>query len=331
VNKERALEYFQKAAEWVKNKSPFYTSYALLFQALIKRDLDEIIDAEILTQEAVAKSPDFSVVLYENSFLNAMLGRQDAALQALNKAGAFDPRYFLKALGDPAFQPYKAKINALVAEAKTLKGRSVEGSYRQIQEIMNDINDLTKQFNDKYHSSQISVDRDVVKGIGGGLEELEKAMARNSLLDYVMVEKFLKHSEFTRLAQHAHKKIYHNIMAKRKEFTRPFEQKIAQVRKRCSLLSSENETGMGQMVLTLFYFGFGGVGAIAALLMTPGMASGIFGAILGFITALALQFIIKRYGETYEIDYSGYEGYNEIESFVVHLKKIEKKLSAIRI
>jgi tetratricopeptide (TPR) repeat protein len=331
VNKERALEYFQKAGEWARNKSPFYTSYALLFQALIKRDLGEISEAESLTRAAMEKSPDFAAVVYENSLLNAMLDRQDAALQALNKAGALDPRYFLKALADPAFHSCKAKINALVVEAKIRKNQLAETAYRQIQEIMNDINDLTKQFNDKYHSSQISVDLDVVKGIGGGLEEIEKAIARNSLMDFVMVEKFIKHSEFTRLAQQAHKKIYHNIMAKRKEFTRPFEQKIEQVRKRCSLLSSENESGMGQIVLTVFYFGFGAAGAIAALMMTPGMASGIFGAILGFITALAIQFIIKRYGETYEIDYSGYEGYNEIESFVVNLKKIEKKLTAIRI
>jgi len=331
VNKEKALEYFGKASEWARTRSLFYTSYALLFQVLIKKDLGANEEAETIAKAAVAKAPDFSTALYELALLSAMLDKTEEAMQSLGKAAAHDVRYYLKALSDPVFGKHKAKINSLIAESKRRKKELSEKISRQITEVMNDINSLTRQFNDKYRANQIAMDKEIVKGIGNGLEEIQKAITRDSLMDYALVEKTIRETQFSRLAHQAHKKIFHNVMAKRKEFTRPFEQKIEQVRKRCNLLSSENTSGSGQLVLTLFYFGLGAVGGGAAVMVRPGMSSGILGAILGFVFALVIQFLIKRYGETYEIDYSGYDGYSEIESFIIHLKKLEKKLPAFNI
>ena len=326
VNKERAFDYFQKAENWIKSKSSFYTSYALIYKALIKRDLGQMEEAEKLSKAAVAQSPNFSVAIYQSALHNAILGRQEVALKMLQKAGSQDPRYFLKALADNAFKPYSAKINGIIDETKKAKRAATEKAYTQITEVVNEIHQLTREFNEKYRSKAISIDKETLHIIEGGLEEFKKCLTNDTLMSYAFVDQLLGNSNFARMVRQAHKKVYNNVMAKRKEFIKPFELKIQQVRSRCNLLSSENSTGAGQTVIALFYIFFGACGAIIASFISHSIPAGIVGAIGGFILGLTIQFCIKRYGDTYEIDYSVYDTYNEIEAFLVNLRKIEKKL-----
>ncbi len=53
-DKEKALEYFNKAIEIVESQSDFYTSYTLLFKALVLRNLDRVEEAEKFSKQAVA-------------------------------------------------------------------------------------------------------------------------------------------------------------------------------------------------------------------------------------------------------------------------------------
>ena len=326
VNKERAFDYFQKAEKWIKSKSSFYLSFALIYLGLIQRDLGKMEEAENLSKTAVDHSPNFSVAIYQNALHNAILGREERALKMLKKAGNLDPRYFLKALSDEAFKPFAGKINKIIEETKKLKRSAIEKTYRQITEVVNEIHQLTREFNEKYKSKPISIDKETLTVIEGGLEEFKISLSNDTLMGYAFIDQLIGNSNFSRMVKRAHKKVYNNIMAKRKEFIKPFEQKIQQVRSRCNLFSSENGSGMGQTIVALFYVFFGACGAVIASFVNASLPSAIVGAIGGFAFGLGIQFCIKRYGDTYEIDYSVYDTYNEIESFLVNLKNLEKKL-----
>ncbi len=62
-DKEKALEYFNKAIEIVESQSDFYTSYTLLYKALILRNLGRIAEAEKFSKQAADLSPDFTEAL----------------------------------------------------------------------------------------------------------------------------------------------------------------------------------------------------------------------------------------------------------------------------
>ena len=331
VNKERALDYFTKAYNFVKSTSSFYASFALTFQALIKRDLGKLEEAEQVSKTAVGLSPDFSVAIYQNAQLNALLGKHDAAMKMLNKAATIDLRYLLKAMKDDAFKGHQDKIGSIIENMKNAKKSNSEKAYRQITEVINEIHHLTQQYNDRYRNKQITMDTETISTIERGLEDVANYLKADSLVAYAFIEGILFRSDFSRMVHQAHKKVYHNVMAQRKAFIKPFEQKIQQVRSRCNMLSSEHGNGIGQIILALFYLVFGAVGAIVASVVYPSIPASIIGAVVGFGIALIIQFCIKRYGETYEIDYSAYDTYNEIEFFLGNLRKIEKKLPALSV
>lgn len=59
-NKNKALDNFNKAVEIAKSQSDYYTSYALLYKALVLRDLDLFEEAEESSRRAVDLTPDFT-------------------------------------------------------------------------------------------------------------------------------------------------------------------------------------------------------------------------------------------------------------------------------
>lgn len=113
VDRDKALEYFQKATKYAKPKSPYHASFALLHTALIKRDLSQLADAEKLTAEAVELTPDFSEALYQNAQYNAQLRNTHKSLGALEKAVKLDRNYCIKADNDEMFDPVRAEVTKL--------------------------------------------------------------------------------------------------------------------------------------------------------------------------------------------------------------------------
>ena len=86
IDKRKALVYFDRAIKYVRPYSTYYTSYALLYKALINRDLGFIEEAERCASEAVGLSPGFAEAMYQNAQYNALLNRPEQAIPLLKKA-----------------------------------------------------------------------------------------------------------------------------------------------------------------------------------------------------------------------------------------------------
>ena len=113
IDKNKALEYFEKAIKYATPESKYYTSYALLYKALIKRDLGHIDEAERCTSDAISLSPNFAEAIFQNAQYNALQGRQDAALSSLQKAIELDLTYCLKADTDEEFNGIREGVSNL--------------------------------------------------------------------------------------------------------------------------------------------------------------------------------------------------------------------------
>jgi tetratricopeptide (TPR) repeat protein len=113
IDKNKALEYFEKAIKYATPESKYYTSYALLYKALIKRDLGYIDEAEQCTRDAISLSPKFAEAIFQNAQYNALRGRQDAALSSLQKAIELDLTYCLKADTDEEFNGIREGVSSL--------------------------------------------------------------------------------------------------------------------------------------------------------------------------------------------------------------------------
>ena len=100
IDKKKALEYFQKAAKYALPKSNFYTSFALIYQALAHRSFDEIEEAEKLTDEATKLTPDFGEAWYQNAVYNEILGNKEKFLKSLVNSILIDRGFCLKAEKD---------------------------------------------------------------------------------------------------------------------------------------------------------------------------------------------------------------------------------------
>ena len=85
IDKNKALGYFDKAARYVRLHSDYYTNYALLYQALIKRDFGLIEEAEKCSSEAIKLSPGLTDAKYQNAQYNALLDRPEKAIPLLRK------------------------------------------------------------------------------------------------------------------------------------------------------------------------------------------------------------------------------------------------------
>ncbi|MDP6925109.1 MAG: hypothetical protein R2568_01420 [Candidatus Scalindua sp.] len=102
-DKEKALEYFNKAVEIVESQSDFYTSYALLFKAFVLRNIDRIDEAQKFSRQAVDLSPDFTEALYQNAQYSALLKNTDTAISSLKTIIGIDILYSLKITNEKDF------------------------------------------------------------------------------------------------------------------------------------------------------------------------------------------------------------------------------------
>lgn len=117
-NKEKALEYFDKAIKYARPKSAYHTSFALLYKALIRYNSNLIEEAEKLTAEAVDLSPDFAEALYQNAQYNARLKNIQKSVSNLEKAIRSDRNYCLKAAHEPCFDSVRSEINHLMIKLR---------------------------------------------------------------------------------------------------------------------------------------------------------------------------------------------------------------------
>ncbi len=132
INKERALEYFDKAIKYAKPESPYYTSYSLLHKALIKRDLSKYKEAYEHAIEAMHLCPSFIESYYQASVYAVALRKTNEAIELLKKIIETDYGFCLRIDNDQDFSAIRPEIEELF---KSYKRKEVLIAESKINEI----------------------------------------------------------------------------------------------------------------------------------------------------------------------------------------------------
>lgn len=179
INKENALEYFDKAVKYAKPKSPYHASYALLYKALIKRDFGLIEEAERCTNEAVELCPDFAEALYQNAQYNALLNKPAKAIPLLRKAIEMDVNYCAKIDNENDFDEIRPYIDKLYVELRDVqKQKSTDENAfltKKLDGFYALIDEWREQISFEIHDEEIKK----------STKRIRELMGRNSYLDYL--------------------------------------------------------------------------------------------------------------------------------------------------
>lgn len=136
IDKEKALDYFEKAIRYAKPKSAFYHSYSLLYKSIILYDFGEIDKALDTVNLAVDVAPEFSEALYFKAVCKYKLGDLDACITLLKKVIIRDKLYSLKIANDVLFTEDNGNILEIILN-----------SYKtEIKDIYNQLSHRLKLF-----------------------------------------------------------------------------------------------------------------------------------------------------------------------------------------
>jgi len=200
IDKEKALEYFEKAIRYAKPKSHYYTSLALLYKGLIMRDLGRIEEAEKCAVEAIELSPDFAEAHYQHAQYNAQLGCVQKSLISLEEAIRADKYYCLKAEKDNMFDPVKSEVYTLIERLKNELNEWTQVRHNQIKEIIHELDETIKNISYFEHPQE------VIENFREGINIIDELIKRNSYYDAIdaqlkfntflkNVKKFSRHKE----------------------------------------------------------------------------------------------------------------------------------------
>ncbi len=180
IDKEKALAYFDKAIKYVRLHSTYYTSYALLYKALIKRDFGLIEEAEQCSSEAINLSPGLTEAKYQNAQYNALLNRPEKAIPMLRKVINNDIVYCLRILWEQDFGQISSEIVELYEEIR-------KGKYEEINKVL------------ETENKEVILLANAIKGIDKlgygvpeevsvellleGRDEIDKLVQNNSIID----------------------------------------------------------------------------------------------------------------------------------------------------
>lgn len=179
IDKEKALEYFDKAIKYAKPKSPYHASYALLYKALIKRDFGLIEEAERYTAEAVELCPDFAEALYQNALYNALLNKPDKAIPLLRKAIEMDVNYCAKIDNENGFDKIRPYIDNLYVELRDVQKQKSTDENAFLTGKLDNFYALIDEIKDQV-SFEIQ-DEEITKST----KRIRELIGRNSYLDYL--------------------------------------------------------------------------------------------------------------------------------------------------
>ncbi len=223
-DREKAFSYFEKAIRYARPESNYYTSYALLHQALIQFDYGKIEEAEMLSSEAVDLSPDFAEAYYQNAQYNAQLKRAGKSIVQLEKAILIDKFYCLRVENDLLFDPIREHVNQLLMKLRD----------QERQNALNLLDNITHEHN-KFSStiSYLQLERPElfsvlcpnVKQVEEDLNDLKNRINNEGYFDLMDIQKI----SFT------------EIKEKREDLQTRFRQKIAIVKKEVSSLEKSIE------------------------------------------------------------------------------------------
>ena len=180
IDKEKALVYFDRAIKYVKPYSTYYTSYAMLYKALIKRDFGLIEEAEKCANEAVAISPGLAEAKYQNAQYNALLNRPEKAIPLLKKAIDEDIVYCLKILWERDFQPISSEIAELYEKIRDEKNEKIKEALgeakKNVTVLTNAVKGIEKLGYDVPQECSVEL-------LEEGNNEIDKLVKNNSIFD----------------------------------------------------------------------------------------------------------------------------------------------------
>lgn len=182
IDKNKALKYFDKAIKYATPESKYYTSYALLYKSLVKRDLGLISEAELCTAEAIKLSPQFAEGFFQNSIYNALENNSKAAISSLKRAMELDYTYCLKADQKEEFDNIRDSVtdfleryldnekNIAISNLNKLDNKLnlIDELLSKVDNIMGN-NSFSTEFNTDYYKNQ--------------LHKTNELIARNSIFD----------------------------------------------------------------------------------------------------------------------------------------------------
>jgi len=166
TDKKRALDYFDKAIEYVRPFSSYYVSYALLYKALIKRDFGLIEEAEKCSREAIKHSPGFDEAMYQNAQYNALLERSEKAIPLLKQVIKRDIVYCLKIKREKDFEQINPEVTKMFEEIRDRENKKVK------EKIENEKKDLV-----------------LLNNVVNGVEDLGYDVSRVISVNFVQDEK----------------------------------------------------------------------------------------------------------------------------------------------
>jgi tetratricopeptide (TPR) repeat protein len=194
VDREKALEYFEKAVKYARPKSPYHASFALLHVALLKRDLNQIAEAEKLTAEAIELTPEFAEALYQNAQYNAQINQVQKSLSNLEKAIRIDRNYSLKANNDNMFDPIRKEVNQLFEKLRDEVSNLTLRAYQPFRKAVKDINDFILTNKAKLDLSGLQQNNFTTE-----ITAIDNLLKRNSYFDSMAA--FAKAEDFIRKAK----------------------------------------------------------------------------------------------------------------------------------
>jgi tetratricopeptide (TPR) repeat protein len=185
IDKDKALEYFDKAIKYAKPNSGYHTSFALLYKGLIKRDLGLIEEAERCASEAVELSPDFAEALYQNAQYNALLAKPEKSVQLLKKAIELDVNYCEKIFHEKDFEKIEPSITNLFVQLRDKESAKAREKFALILKRIDKFDSLLHEI-----TNQESVEAEN-KDLRICLDRIKELMRRNSYRDYLEANRWI--------------------------------------------------------------------------------------------------------------------------------------------
>jgi len=234
INKEKALEYFEKAIKYAKPKSNYYTSYALLHKALIMLDLNKVEEAERATQEAITLSPDLREAYYQNAQYNALLGNTELSFKSLIHCVKYDINYLLKYDNDPLFEKCKAELNNSL---ENVRKEFAERTSEKLKISKDKLNSILQFLTNNSSHEKIDKDFDEI------ILEIEKQLSRIDQLENIISQSgifdiYLIKEENNKEIRDEIKIISENIKEK---LSAKLEEYSVEIKSYCGLCSKDEE------------------------------------------------------------------------------------------
>jgi hypothetical protein len=187
-NPKSALEYFEKAAKYAKPKSAIYSSYALLYIALIKYLQEKYNEAYDAVIEAIKLSPNYYEAYYQCAQYCANLGNYKEAISHLSKAIEGDRFYCIKADSEKDFDPMKQQLHTFFKDLQNEAKSDALQEIKEAEKLVKSAKSYSFDYNKLKSKYNRSINTDAgEKNLESSINKLNDAktyITNESLFDY---------------------------------------------------------------------------------------------------------------------------------------------------